>query len=276
MKNKIISLLLIVALTALPALAHDLFLKPDSFFAKVNQKVSISVMNGTFQTSEGAVTFARLTDASVVSPAGARTNRKETDFTKNETTAFMNFAPSEAGKYVVGLSTVWRENSLKAAAFNEYLVGEGIPDILENRKRDNELEVDARYRYSKYVKTILQAGNKQTDSYKTVLGYAVEMVPQQNPYKLKKGDSIEILCLKDGKPLVGQMVMTGYEPAAGTASGGGKLAPEKGVRSDSNGIIKIKLGGAGKSYAKFINMVKIQDPKLNYESKWATLTFGIK
>lgn len=271
MKRKIFGLLLLCALLAVvPAFAHDLFLKPDSFFVKVNRKVSISVMNGTFQRSEGAVSFARLTDASVVAPSGARVNQKETDFTKNETTAFLNLAPmAEAGNYVVGLSTTWRENSLKAAEFNEYLTLEGIPDILENRKHDGELEIDGRYRYSKYVKTILQVGGKQTDNYKIVIGYAVEMIPQANPYKLKKGDSIEILCLKDGKPLVGQTVLTGYES-------GEKLAAEKSVRSDEKGIFKIKLDSAGKWYAKFINMVKIDDPKLNYESKWATLTFEIK
>ena len=269
MKRKITLAFLLSALLALPVVAHDLFLKPDSFFAKINQKISIRVMNGTFQRSEGAVNFARLTDVSVVSPAGVRTNSKETDFTKNETTAFVNLAPAEAGNYVVGFSTMWRENSLKAAEFNEYLTLEGIPDILENRKRDKELETDGRYRYSKYVKTILQVGNKQSDSYKTVFDYAVEMIPQANPYKLKKGDSIEILCLKDGKPLVGQTVLTGRETSS-------TLAAEKSVRSDAKGIIKIKLDAAGKWYAKFINMVKVDDPKLNYESKWATLTFEIK
>ena len=269
MRKKFTSIILICAFLALPVFAHDLFLKPNSFFAKINQKISISVMNGTFQTSEGAVSFARLTDVSVVAPSGNRTNQKEADFTKNETTAFLSLEPKEAGNYIVGLSTMWRENSLPAKEFNEYLVGEGIPDILEDRKRDKELEIDGRYRYSKYVKTILQVGDKQTDSYKTVLGYAVEMIPQANPYKLKKGNTIEILCLKDGKPLVGQTVLTGRET-------GGKLAAEKSVRSDDKGIIKIKLDGAGKWYAKFINMVKVDDPKLNYESKWATLTFEIK
>jgi len=256
MRRKTIIAFLLCALLALPVFAHDLFLKPDSFFVKVNQKVSISVMNGTFQRSEGAVSFARLTDVSVVAPSGARVNPKEADFTKNETTAFLNLAPmAEAGNYVVGLSTTWRENGLAAKEFNEYLVAEGIPDVLENRKRDGELEKDARYRYSKYVKTILQVGGKHTDNYKTVFGYAVEMIPQANPYKLKKGATIEILCLKDGKPLVGQTVLTGRET-------GGKLAAEKSVRSDEKGFIKIKLDEAGKWYAKFINMVKIDDPKL--------------
>lgn len=267
-KNLFIGLLLSLFLM-FPVLAHDLFLKPDRFFAKLNENILISVMNGTFQKSEGAVAFGRLTDVSIIAPSGARTNPKETDFTKNETTAFLNFKPSEAGKYVVGLSTAWRENALAAKEFNEYLTLEGIPDVLENRKRDKELDKDARYRYSKYVKTILQIGDKQTDSYKTALGYAVEMIPQQNPYQLKKGQTIEVLCLKDGKPLVGQTVLTGREL-------GGKLAAEKALRSDSKGIIKIKLDGTGKWYAKFINMVKIEDPNLNYESKWATLTFEIK
>ena len=206
MKRTFVIGIVVCSIMLLPVFAHDLFLKPTSFFVKVNEKVAISVMNGTFQTSEGAVSFARLTDVSVVAPSGTRTNPKEADFTKNETTAFMNLTFKEAGNYVVGLSTMWRENSLPAKEFNEYLVGEGIPNILENRKRDKELGIDGRYRYSKYVKTILQAGKNQTESYKTNLGYAVEMIPQANPYKLKKGDSIEIVCLKDGTPLVGQTV----------------------------------------------------------------------
>jgi len=269
MKTKVLTLLVLFVVLALPSFAHDLFLKLESFFVAVNSKVTISILNGTFQTSQVAVSFARLTDASVVAPSGVRTNQKETDFTKNETTTFLNLVPTESGNYVVGLSTSWRENSLPASEFNKYLVAEGMPEILENRKRDKELEIDGRYRYSKYVKAILQVGARQTESYKTVLGYAVEMVPRSNPYESKVGDTIEILCLKDGKPLVGQTVLTGRES-------GGTLSPEKSLRSDANGVIKIKLDSAGKWYAKFINMVKVNDPKLNYESKWATLTFEIK
>lgn len=269
MKTKIIFFAMAVVLTALSGFAHDLFLKPTSFFVKVNEKISIPVMNGTFQTSEGAVAFARLTDVSLVAPSGARTHPVEGDLTKNESMAFLNITPKEAGNYIAGISTMWRESGLPADEFNKYLPAEGIPDILENRTRDGELDKDAKYRYSKYVKTIFQAGNKATDNYKTILGYAVEIVPQQNPYKLKKGSSLDILCLKDGKPLAGQIVTTGYEA-------GGKLLGETSARTDKDGIMKVQLTGAGKWYAKFINMVKIDDPKLNYESKWATLTFEIK
>ncbi len=259
----ILSLLLVASI-----FAHDLFLKTDSFFLEPNSKFTVKIMNGTFQASEGAVTFARLDDVSVVA-AGKRAHPLEADFTKDETTAFLNLKTGAAGTFVVGLSTKTREISLKAADFNEYLKEDGLPDTLDERRKTGELERDAKERYAKHVKAILQVGKKQTDDYKTVLGYPVELVPQQNPYQLKKGDAIEILCLKDGKPLAGQVVLAGREEK-------GKIIAAPELRSDANGIVKVRLDGAGKWYAKFINMTKLDDPNLNYESKWASLTFELK
>ncbi len=253
----------------LPAFAHDLFLKMDDFFVGVNEKISVKVLNGSFQASEGAVTFERLKDVSVISPSGIRTNPKETDFTKEDKTSFLNLQPAEAGNYVVGLSTMQREIDLKAKDFNGYLTEDGIPDTLAERKRKKELTKDVRERYSKHVKTIFQAGDKQTDNYKTALGYPVEIIPQKNPYSLKTGDTFEFLCVKDGKALAKQFVMTGRDE-------NGKLVTGENVRTDKNGIAKIKLVGAGKWYVKFINMTRLKDPKINFESKWATLTFEIR
>lgn len=269
MKRKFLVGLLLSLILLLPALAHDLFLKLDNFFVAVNDKISIKILNGSFQSSEGAVNFARLKDVSVVSPAGTRTNPKESDFTKDDKTAFLNLQPTEEGNYVVGLSTMPREIDLKAKDFNEYLTEDGIPDVLAERKTKKELTKDVRERYSKHVKTIFQAGGKQSDNFKTALGYPVEIVPMKNPYSLKKGDTFEFQCLKDGKPLNNQFVMTGRDE-------NGKLIIGKNVRTDKNGIAKIKLDGAGKWYVKFINMTRLNDPQINYESKWATLTFEIK
>jgi len=270
MKKRFFAFLIICALAAVPALAHDLFLKLDNYFVAVNDKISVKILNGSFQASEGAITFARISDVSVVSPMGTRTNPKEADFTKDDKTTFLNLQPSEQGNYVVGLSTMTREIDLEAKDFNEYLSHDGIPDTLAERKRDKELTKKVRERYSKHVKIIFQAGAKQSDNYKTALGYPVEIVPVTNPYSLKSGNTFEFQCLKDGKPLVNQFVMTGREDA------NGKLIVGKNIRTDKNGTAKFKLDGAGKWYVRFINMTRLTDPNLNYESKWATLTFQIK
>lgn len=270
MKSKLLfaAALAAVALTV-QVFGHDLFLKLDNFFVAANSKVTINILNGTFMASEGAVNFARLRDASIVAPDGTRTKPVEANFTKNETTSFLNVDVKDAGTYVAGLSTMEREIDLEGKDFNDYLSHDGIPDTLAERKERKELDKKVRERYSKHVKAIFQAGDVRTDSYKTVLGYPVELVPQQNPYRLKAGDSIEIFCLKDGKPLVNQLVQSGREA-------NGKVVAGQELRTDKKGMVKFKLDAVGKWYVRFINMTRMDDPKINYESKWATLTFEIR
>jgi uncharacterized GH25 family protein len=162
-----------------------------------------------------------------------------------------------------------REIDLEGKSFNEYLAEDGIPDILAERGRDKELDKNVRERYSKHVKILFQAGDTQTDNYRQVFGYPVEIVPRTNPYKLRTGDTFEFLCLKDGKPLANQYVMTGYDDATNLRIG-------ENIRTNKKGVGRVKLTSAGKWYVKFIQMTKLNDPKINYESKWATFTFEIR
>ncbi len=48
------------------------------------------------------------------------------------------------------------------------------------------------------------------------------------------------------------------------------------TRTDQSGLAHFKLKAPGKWYVKLIQMSKLADEKLNYESKWATLTFAIR
>lgn len=270
MKRKIVFVLLIATVFISTITAHDLFLKLDNFFVRAGDKISINILNGSFQSSEGAVSLERLNDVSLISPKGVTSFTKTAVLTKNDKTSVLQITPDEQGTYVVGLYTMKREIDLKAKDFNEYLEEDGIPDILAERKKSKTLDKNVRELYSKHVKTMFQVGDKMTDNYKNALGYPVEIVPQNNPYSLKIGDEFEFLCLKDGKPLVNQFVMTGYENADG------KLIAGKNIRTDKTGAGKVKLNGAGAWYVKFIQMQKIKVAKLDYESKWATLTFAVK
>lgn len=269
MRKPFLGFLALISIAATPIVAHDLYLKLDSYFIAINERVTIKILNGSFMSSEGAVRFERLADLSVVSPGGVRSKPPESQFTKDEKTSYLNLEPRETGNYVVGLSTMSREIDLDGKAFNEYLEEDGIPDILADRRKNNELEKSVRERYSKHVKALFQVADKQTDNYKQVLGYPVEIVPRNNPYKLRKGDSFEFLCLKDGKPLVNQYVMTGLDD-------GTNLRLGENLRTNRKGIGKVRITGPGKWYVKFIQMSKLDDPKLNYESKWATFTFEIR
>ena len=270
MKRKITLVFVLCLLLAFPIFAHDLFLKLDSFFVAVNQNISIKILNGSFMESLGAISFRRLRDVRVVSPSGKTSHPKASDLTKKDKMSILNLHTEEEGTYIVGLSTKTNEIDLKAKDFNGYLAEDGIPDILAERKRSKTLNMDVRERYSKHVKIIFQVDDKLSDNYKTVFGYPVEIIPRKNPYSLKVGETFEFLCLKEGKPLPNQFVMSGHEGQ------NGKLMIGKNIRTNEKGIGKIKLDGSGKWYLKFIQMTKLDDPKLNYESNWTTLTFSVR
>ncbi|MDH3457270.1 MAG: DUF4198 domain-containing protein [Gemmatimonadota bacterium] len=262
----LVSIVLLATASALSA--HDLFLRLDGYFLATDQAVEVLVLNGSFSASEGAVTGDRLLDASLVSPRGR--NRLPGDqWVPRGDTTYVRFTTGDAGTYVLGASTKPRDIALSATDFNEYLAHDGIPDVLAARERDGELDDPARELYAKHVKAVFQVGSQQSDHYSTVLGYPAEIVAVDNPYAVPLGGELRFRCFVDGKPVANQLVIAGGE-AEGVAF------EERAARSDANGVVRFAVDRAGQWYVKFINMVKVDEPDLDYVSKWATLTFEVR
>ena len=282
MKPRIGILTALLLLVAATLDAHDLFLRLDSFFVRPASAVQIRVLNGTFSKSENAITRDRLSDISVVGPAG-RTHLDTTAWEAKGDTSRLNVRTGAAGTYLVGASTLPREITLEAKDFNAYLADDGIPDVLAARRRDGELAKKATERYSKHVKALLQAGDTRSTGFDTVLGYPAELIPLNNPYLPRSGGWLRVKALVDGKPVANQLIVAGGRPPRG-----GRLA-ERRVRTDASGVARIRITDQGQWYVKFINMQRFTgdrsshppgtppgSPVPDYESKWATLTFEIR
>ncbi len=248
--------------------AHDLFLKPESFFLPPQSDARIAVLNGSFMASEASVAPDRLRDLSLVGPAGRQPLAHEAWKPQGDST-WLTVRTGGAGTYLIGASLFPRELTLPAAEFNAYLKEDGIPDVLEARTRAGELNKPARERYQKHVKTLLQVGDVRSDAYASVLGYPAELVPLSNPYTTRVGAAIRFRCLVEGKPAVNQLVGAGGEL-------GGKPIAERTARSDSAGEVRFTFETAGKWYVKFIHMEPVSQDSVDYESKWATLTFELR
>jgi len=249
-------------------LAHDLFLKLETYFVPPRTTVRIAVLNGSFTKSEGAVTPDRLRDLSVVG-SGGRVALPRASWRPQGDTTWLTLTTGSPGTYVVGASLLPREIALAAKDFNAYLEEDGIPDVLAARTRDGELTKNARERYQKHVKAIFQVGDLRTRTFETVLGYPAEIVPLTNPYFVVVGDTVAFRCLVDGQPLAQQLVI------AGGARDTTRI-PEVRARSDTQGVARFVMRTPGKWYVKFVHMVPVQGDSVNYESKWATLTFQVR
>lgn len=260
--------LLFVVTTSLPA--HDFFFRPQSFLASPGATVLVRALNGTFSKSENSITRDRLRDLSVVSPAG-RAHPDTSLWSVNGDTSVFTVKTSAAGTYIVGASLLPREIALKAAEFNAYLGDDGIPDVLAARKRDGGLGKDATERYSKHIKALVQIGSTRTGDFSAVLGYPAELIPLDNPYSMRPGSSLRVRAMVDGKAAANQLIVSG-----GRAPTGARLKEAR-VRTDASGIARVKLASRGQWYVKFISMVPFEGTeKIDYESKWATLTFEMK
>lgn len=247
--------------------AHDLFLRLRSYFVPPNSTVMVRVLNGTFTTSEGSVDRNRLREITLAS-GGATRQLDHAGWADSAKLSVLTFQTQASGTYVVGASVQPRLIDLKAKEFNEYLEHDGIPDVLNARKRAGELGKPARERYHKHVKAILQVGDTRSSDFGATFGYPAELVALANPYETRVGGSLSFRCLVDGAPMARQYVIAGVDPGSGKVT-------ERGFRSDSAGIVRVPITRRGKWFVKFIRMVPVTD-SVNYESKWASLTFEIR
>ena len=188
--------------------SHDLYLKLDNYYFEPNSQATIKLFNGSFDVSENVIDRNRMIDASLVGN-GKREAIDSTQWQDKDNITYLNLTTGKAGTWLAGVSTASRKIEMDASKFNTYLEKDGVIDMLELRKAENEINQDAVEKYAKHVKTIFQVGNKTSDDWKTVLDYPIEFVPLQNPYESHAGHDISIQLLFEGKPLANHLVGIG-------------------------------------------------------------------
>ena len=146
---------------------------------------------------------------------------------------------------------------------------------MEARKKSGEINQPAKELYSKHVKTVIQVGAKHTESFNINLGYPIEIILSQNPYTLKKDDELGFQVLRDGKPVVNQLVYASYAGFHEHADEGSHVETAT-MRTNSKGFGKVTISENGEWYLRVIHMVKSNKEGIDYESNWATFTFQIQ
>lgn len=266
-----------IALAAVAADAHDLFLRPRDFIVRAGAEVQVRVLNGTFTTSESAVARDRLRDLTVAGPAGI-THPDRSAWAGGAKESAWRVVLAEPGTHVLGASLEPKTIRLTGTQFNGYLRDEGLPDILAARKSARQLGDPAHERYAKHVKALVRVRSNGSASaapsdtaFRSMLGYPAELVPLDDPYTLAAGGTLRVRAIAHGRPLPNHIVQSG-----GRTASGARIAQRE-TRTDSAGVARIRLATRGTWYVKFIHMALVPasaGDSVNYESTWATLTFA--
>ena len=255
-----------ILLTLVPALAHDLYLMPDTFVTKPGTQLRLVFQNGDeFPVGVNSVKPERLRNLKLLSRGGQAAFENIVAQAKS-TTAQVN-VPA-AGLAILTAQTLPSLIELDAQKFRSYLEHENLTNAVQWRQQHQETTKPGRERYSKYVKSIIQVG-KSDDYYRERTGLTIEIIPEADPYSLRPGATLPVQVLFRGAPAVDVAVESVWLE-------NGKARMEVVGRTDVQGRIKIPVKAVGPHRLHAIVMERCAEPKAaDWESFWASLTFAI-
>ncbi|MEJ7740287.1 MAG: DUF4198 domain-containing protein [Chitinophagaceae bacterium] len=188
--------------------------------------------------------------------------------TGNGTMPVVNTPVDFEGPGLVHMERDYARIVLPTDKFLEYLKEDHIENINLKDEPPGKLQ---RERYSRYIKALVQSGNKHGDTlYKKITGQHFEIILLQDPYLLRVGDLIKVQMLFLGKPLANKMVTarnrTGNKPAVALTS-----------RTDNHGICSFRLSRKGDWFFHTTHMIPCPDKAdSDWESFWTSYSFGLE
>ncbi len=262
---KKIGILVFTLLFSSQAFPHDLFLRPNPFVLinPGNTKLSMWLAEA-FPGKEEKWRADKTVYTIVNGPTGLQK-------VKDSPGVGPEIVLNRAGTYVVGWEATPSYIKIDAATFLKYLEADGYTNVIEQIKKRGDEKKEGTEKYIRYLKTLVQVGDQRTEHYKESLGYKIELIPSSNPYSVKIGDPLEFQLLFDGKPLAGARVLATYE---GFSKEHDVYAQS--VQSGKDGKFKVVIDHPGLWMIRANHMLPLSgDPKAEWESFWANVTFEI-
>ncbi len=264
-KRKAVSFLLLMAFSVAMQ-AHEFWLQPIKFKYKIDEDASIDFMVGESFTGEQwdlkkhkVELLEWYTATSKIDLASQVKNVKGfrlVEKLRSEGTHL--FAMKSNAAYI----------ELAAEKFNEYLKDDGLDNILNERKKKNQLDKPSKENYTRFTKLLLQAGEQPDDTYKKNVGFRIEIIPKINPYSLKSGDYLECIILFEGKPLPHALVKIWSRLNNTTFL--------QNSYTENDGTIKFPISTRGAWMVSTVKMISGDLPTSQYHSLWSSLVFGIE
>ncbi|MGI4874206.1 MAG: DUF4198 domain-containing protein [Janthinobacterium lividum] len=262
------------------ALAHEFWLQPGSFRVAAGQAVPVRLLVGGNFTGEAwprpTRKVLRFVCLGAFGPADS-TDLRPALLTDSVAPVLRCAGP---GTQTVLLTSRPSFSELDPEKFTAYLREEGLDLALRRREELGQTKTKpGREAYRRCAKTLLLASpgtaaralNPKADTlFRQPLGLPLELVAEQNPYRLKAGAALTVRVLRFGQPVTGALVQV-WE--AGAAPGQGHFS----TRTNREGRVLLRLPGAGPYLLATVQM-ETAPPALvsraDWLSTWASLTFG--
>lgn len=170
------------------------------------------------------------------------------------------------GTHLIAFTSAHAFSDLAAPEFEAYARHEGLALVLADRAARRRTGAQGREIYSRRAKALVQVGTRATDTVSRPIGQTLELVPEHNPALLAPGRPLVVRVWFHGAPLAGASVVL-ERLGAGAAHG----VP---VVSDATGRVSFPAPGTGAWKLSTVWSYPIDDPRAEYETVFASLSFG--
>ncbi|WP_324676877.1 DUF4198 domain-containing protein [Hymenobacter sp. GOD-10R] len=187
------------------AIAQEFWLAPR-FFLSLNERISVPILVGNnFTGMRWRGKNSRLTRFVQYTPTDS-TNLLPLVAQHDTNRASITF--SQPGTHQLALATNNAFLTFAADSFNAYLRAENLGNILAIRKQNAQLDKPVLEAYRRCAKALVQVGPAPStgEAFKQVAGLPLELIPEQNPYRLQLGASLTVRVLADGQPVAGSLL----------------------------------------------------------------------
>ena len=267
-------------LAATAALAHEFWLEVPGYRVPAGSTHSLRLLSGERFTGEKwagkARRVVRLVRFGPAGPADSTNLPPQQPGPTDSLATAIRF--ERPGTHLVALHTNATFIRLPAAKFTAYLTEEGLTNALTLRHVRGQDTAAGREAYRRCAKTLVQAGPTTAaaadTAYRRILNAPLELVPEQNPYRLTAGAALTVRVLRAGQPATGALVQLWQRQPAGQATRRTVL------RANKNGRLLLRLSGPGPYLLACVEMVPMPRPTptgmppADWLSTWASLTFA--
>ena len=248
------------------AQAHEFWLQPRKYRLAVGEELKFNFKVGENFDGEDWNLKKHKVEKLELHQANKVTDLKKTVMAdgRDRVTLKMN----EEGTHLITMQSNYAFIELEAEKFNAYLKEDGLDNITELRTKNGTSGQPAKEFYGRFVKLLVQVGDKKTEAYKKTVGTPIEIIPLQNPYALTSGDYLECRVLFNGKPLIDQMVKVWNKINTTTFL--------QNMYTEKDGTIKFPLSSRGPWMVSTVKMTESQLQGADYQSMWSSLVFEIQ
>lgn len=276
MSRKLLAIVLGACTTTV--LAHEFWLEAPRFRLQPGATVNVHTFIGAdFKGEPWTTKAAKIRRLVRYGPKPADT----TDLTPRNFAATDTFRTAftfaQPGTHLVLLQSTSSFIELPADQFTAYLREEGLDYPLKLRQENEETTKPGREVYSRCAKTLVQVGNPALvplaadSACRHAYGLPLELVPEQNPYRLAADKALTVRVLRGGRPAFGAAVQVWQRQPSGLPT------THYTTRANQSGRVLLRLSGPGPYLLATVDMhpapLSLRE-RTDWQSVWASLTFA--